>query len=300
MTEPTTRTSITAREGNAAALLLVGIQIAATATLRLGFGLPTGAALLITAVLTLVAAHLWLPGLLGALRAHGAFDRPQVSTVLGGFLLALLASRLAASGLQMISGETSKANLTFSTTNTTEALVIFIAGALLVPITEELAFRGLMLQGHLKHLRPAGAALTTGLLFGLSHGDPINGLPLALMGYVLARVALHTRRVTDTIAIHILNNAMAIGGLLLLSLLDPDLVNSALDKASGAATGSNPGLGAALLAAGVITAALSGRALPSREPPPEQERPQGVITPPLIMLVLYGSGSLLAAIFLIH
>ncbi|PST45562.1 CPBP family intramembrane metalloprotease domain-containing protein [Bifidobacterium callitrichos] len=80
---------------------------------------------------------------------------------------------------------------------------------LIGPIFEEVLFRGVLL----KELKPFGrnfAIVTSALLFGLFHGDVVQGAFAFLMGLLLGFVAMEYSLVW-AIAIHIFNNAILSG-----------------------------------------------------------------------------------------
>jgi sodium transport system permease protein len=82
--------------------------------------------------------------------------------------------------------------------------------AILPGVCEELAFRGVLLHGLSRHLRPVPLALVVGLIFGLFHVSLFRILPTAYLGVVLASVTLLTGSVLPAIAWHALSNATAL------------------------------------------------------------------------------------------
>ena len=79
--------------------------------------------------------------------------------------------------------------------------VIAVLTVVVVPVVEELFFRGLLLQslvrlfrGFGRRLGPALAVLSTGILFGLAHAEPVQLAGLALFGVVLSVMAYRTGR----------------------------------------------------------------------------------------------------------
>jgi membrane protease YdiL (CAAX protease family) len=93
---------------------------------------------------------------------------------------------------------------------------------LIAPIAEELFFRGFMF-GALRRLsvRVGGrdvatglAAVVTGLLFGLAHGgsaSPQYLVPLGLLGFILCLVRWGTGSLYPCMALHSVNNTIALG-----------------------------------------------------------------------------------------
>ena len=99
----------------------------------------------------------------------------------------------------------------------TDIAVIAFLTVVVVPIVEELTFRGLMLRGFLsafggagRTLGPALAVVATGVVFGLAHGEALEFLGLAAFGIVLAVLAYKTDRLGPSIFAHGTFNLMAI------------------------------------------------------------------------------------------
>jgi membrane protease YdiL (CAAX protease family) len=87
-------------------------------------------------------------------------------------------------------------------------LLLFVA--VMPGIFEELAFRGVLVHGLKKQLRPVALALTVGVVFGLFHVSLFRIFPTAWLGIVLTAVTLLTGSVLPAMAWHLLNNAIAI------------------------------------------------------------------------------------------
>lgn len=87
-------------------------------------------------------------------------------------------------------------------------LVLFIT---IIPgIFEELAFRGALLHGLKRRLRPLPLILAVGLIFGFFHVSLFRILPTAWLGMVLTAVTLLTGSIYPAMLWHALNNALAI------------------------------------------------------------------------------------------
>jgi len=91
------------------------------------------------------------------------------------------------------------------------ALVVIV-----VPVIEELFFRGLLLSsllaifaGNNRRVGPAVAIVTGGILFGLAHFEPLQLLGLASFGVVLCAIAYKVRRIGPTILAHATFNLVA-------------------------------------------------------------------------------------------
>jgi membrane protease YdiL (CAAX protease family) len=86
------------------------------------------------------------------------------------------------------------------------AFTLFLT-ALSPAICEEALFRGPILRG-LRTLFPAaGAAVVTGLLFGLYHGDVWRFVPVSILGALLSGIALAADSIVPAMAAHFVNNA---------------------------------------------------------------------------------------------
>ena len=79
--------------------------------------------------------------------------------------------------------------------------------ALSPAICEEALFRGPILRGLLSRFSPLGAALLTGILFGLFHGDVWRFVPSALLGVGLSAIALASDSIVPAMVAHFINNA---------------------------------------------------------------------------------------------
>ena len=87
----------------------------------------------------------------------------------------------------------------------------FVLTLLLVAVSpavcEEALFRGPILRGLLSRFSPLGAALLTGILFGLFHGDVWRFVPSALLGVGLSAIALASDSIVPAMVAHFINNA---------------------------------------------------------------------------------------------
>ena len=85
-------------------------------------------------------------------------------------------------------------------------LVFFVA--VMPAIFEEIAFRGLLLHGLRRRLRPAALVLVVGLAFGIFHGALFRLVPTAALGMMLAATTLLTGSIFPAMLWHCLNNAL--------------------------------------------------------------------------------------------
>ena len=87
---------------------------------------------------------------------------------------------------------------------------LFILVALLPAICEEMAFRGALLYGLRRRLRPAALALVVGGAFGFFHFAYFRLVPTAFLGVVLTSLALLTGSLVPGMLLHAGNNALAL------------------------------------------------------------------------------------------
>jgi len=99
----------------------------------------------------------------------------------------------------------------------TDIAIIAFLTVVVVPIVEELTFRGLVLRGFLagfagagRTLGPTLAIVATGVVFGLAHAEALEFLGLMAFGCVLALLAYKFDRLGPSIFAHGTFNLMAI------------------------------------------------------------------------------------------
>jgi sodium transport system permease protein len=80
--------------------------------------------------------------------------------------------------------------------------------SILPGICEEIAFRGTLLYGLRRKLRPVALALTVGVIFGLFHVTLFRILPAAFLGVMLTATALLTGSIFPGMVMHAGNNAL--------------------------------------------------------------------------------------------
>ena len=86
---------------------------------------------------------------------------------------------------------------------------IMLMLALTPGVVEEMAFRGLLLHGLHRRLRPLALILVVGLIFGLFHQALFRIIPTAYLGMVLTTVAVLSGSIFPCILLHAGNNAFA-------------------------------------------------------------------------------------------
>lgn len=148
---------------------------------------------------------------------------------------------------------------------------IWLAVAAMPAVTEELAFRGLVLSG-LAPLGRRAAPVVAGLLFALMHLSLLRLPALALLGITLSLAAQRTGSLLPGAMIHLTNNALSLGQYWLAVRVQGQPVPADLAVPAQALAFWLP-VGAAALAA--VPALL--RRLP---PAPDGEAPAGAGAPP--------------------
>lgn len=153
------------------------------------------------------------------------FRRPSISWLIGGAFLSamLLPIRLLVVflvlGIPTTETTPADAQLTVVDNWLWLALMVFLFTAVvLAPLTEELVFRAVLYGWMRRAGGMVGAALVSGILFGLAHLDVRMALANSIMGVVLALVYERSRSLWVPIAMHFVNNLIT-GGLLFIALV---------------------------------------------------------------------------------
>jgi membrane protease YdiL (CAAX protease family) len=89
-------------------------------------------------------------------------------------------------------------------------VMLGITVILAAPIAEETFFRGFMFGGLAKRLGFFWAALASGLLFSLPHGQPMMFVPITLIGVLFAWVYVYTGSLWTSIAAHLVWNLISL------------------------------------------------------------------------------------------
>lgn len=98
-------------------------------------------------------------------------------------------------------------NMVDSITGVNSSFVLLFAVIVVAPIGEELLFRGLIQSYGLKNFAPVLAIFLQGLIFGLYHGNIIQGIYAFFMGVVLGFVAYKLGSIIPAMVLHISVNA---------------------------------------------------------------------------------------------
>ena len=96
------------------------------------------------------------------------------------------------------------------TENMQYPLLMFIAGCILAPISEEIVFRGILVGGLLRmRQKPWVAIVCPALVFALSHGDYSLLVDHTVFGIICGWLYWRTKSLLPGILIHIINNSTA-------------------------------------------------------------------------------------------
>ena len=164
-------------------------------------------------VVVMLGLLLWIAAG-GPARELFALRRPRSWSRAAGLVLGVLVATLAvAAALEPILGAGEEQGLTpegWDSSRAPQFAASFVLIAFLVPIAEELTFRGLGYSLVEPRIGVLGAIAVTGLLFGLAHGL-LRGLPiLAAFGAALAWLRARTDSVLPAIVAHALFNGFAL------------------------------------------------------------------------------------------
>lgn len=97
----------------------------------------------------------------------------------------------------------------FTVTTLPELLTMLLSVVLIAPVTEEFAYRGVA-TAVMRRWGDWTAILFSGLLFGMAHYS-FQGLPVVLVGgFVMAFLYVRTRNIWISIAVHFMNNLIAV------------------------------------------------------------------------------------------
>ncbi len=195
--------------------------------IALGFGVDTGDTPAGVSIATIIAQDLCLVGaavLFARMvarptpRQFGLVRPRRVWAAVGWAVVALLAFGLFAQvWLHLIGQSDTKDSLPEDLgihSSTAAAVAIAILVCAVAPFVEELFFRGFIFGAMRNGLGLWGGAAVTGLLFGGAHvlGSPIAFLlPLAFFGFALCLLYARTRSLYPCMALHCVNNSLALG-----------------------------------------------------------------------------------------
>ncbi|WP_424949991.1 lysostaphin resistance A-like protein [Deinococcus sp.] len=204
-------------DGNRAALLLLVTQNVVTGMLVGLAGLPLGLSLALSFVATALLALIFLrPALTRLVQDSRWRTPPAIWTALGALGLGVVASRGILIFVQSVAPQSIGKIEQFNTAGW-DRLALLIAGGLLIPFAEEVAFRGLLMRGYERARGPLFAALASSLLFAAAHGVPAQIAAILPIAWVLAWAAQHSGSLWTGVIIHASNNFFSLLLALLLS-----------------------------------------------------------------------------------
>lgn len=90
-----------------------------------------------------------------------------------------------------------------------QGLGMLLVVGLLVPVAEELIFRGVLYRYLRGHWPVWAAVLVSSVIFGIAHGDVLTGISSALLGAVLALTFEYSDSLWTSIVVHIVNNSIS-------------------------------------------------------------------------------------------
>jgi membrane protease YdiL (CAAX protease family) len=137
---------------------------------------------------------------------------PAIAWVVGGLVVVLVGSDLYALVIHALNLHAQTNTDTLMQEAKTMPLTVIgaLAGSVFVaPLCEEIFFRGFLLGGLLRGMRPVVAVIVSALLFAIAHALIGSFAPLLLIGLVLAVVRWRTGSLWPGMAIHLCNNALA-------------------------------------------------------------------------------------------
>ena len=198
-----------------------GVDLSDGATLELmakelmdGTAMGVGLGITSTAF-TLAIAAVWLCRDVEWLRVLGRLrlgPTPAIDVTLAVFGMLALTTVLSQAILLLgvgQGGSIEKLRELFEAMTLTERAMMLPITAIAAGAAEELFFRGYCLTQLELSSGPVGAVVTSALLFGFIHFDPVHSAAAAAMGLFLGWCVLHSGSLWTSIAAHVVNNAAA-------------------------------------------------------------------------------------------
>lgn len=122
---------------------------------------------------------------------------------IGDYMTTILNSNFSIFGFR------TNASFSFETHTPIENIFYIISVAIIPPLGEEFAFRGILL-GKLRKYNDGFAILVSAVLFGMMHGNIVQ-IPFAfIVGLALGFIVVKTNSLLPTIIIHFINNFIAV------------------------------------------------------------------------------------------
>ncbi|MBB1080062.1 CPBP family intramembrane metalloprotease [Limosilactobacillus sp. STM2_1] len=145
----------------------------------------------------------------------------KIRWIIGGYLAIIVGMDILSFFNQLIYHQTETANnaaLGSMLGHSPIITVIFVFSAVILsPIAEELIFRGTLTNMFFRRGNIWPKAILSGIVFSTGHmsTNPISFIIYAYMGLILALVYLKTGDIRNSIAVHIINNSIAMYVLLM-------------------------------------------------------------------------------------
>jgi membrane protease YdiL (CAAX protease family) len=219
---------------------------------------------------------------------------PQFGVVLGTTLLAFFASRGVILFIGGVAPELLEAapqyEALLGTASPLDLALTFLGVAVLVPLYEELVFRGLALRAYGLVRTALFAALVTSFLFAVVHVLPMQVLPILPLGFILARAVQSRGSFWTAFLVHSFNNALAVG--LLIYVLSQGLDLEAL---AGAQDEVTVGMGLVGLAVAALCLFIAVRWL--RVPKTAPPAPGPILSGSLALVLLFSLVPLVGLLF---
>lgn len=177
---------------------------------------PAGRALLarhalLTFSLSLAAVLLIVRGRVRSLLAPGTWGWQRMLAAAAGATLVLqLVFALAVWALSAESADPATTELVRAVSASYGLPVSLFLVALLVPVLEEIVFRGVLLSAFARHLSPRWANWVQAGLFGLAHAHPVVTPYSFAIGLVTGWMTRRTGSLRPAVLLHVVNNAVAV------------------------------------------------------------------------------------------
>ncbi len=128
----------------------------------------------------------------------------------GGFIVAFIAAAVVGFPIEQLFGvDPTQQAISQSATQPGLFPIVFLSGAIIAPIAEEIMFRGYMYKAFRDRFKPGYAIFLSAALFSVIHLEWRAALSLFVIGIVLAYVYEKTGNLLAPITLHILNNSVA-------------------------------------------------------------------------------------------
>ncbi len=89
------------------------------------------------------------------------------------------------------------------------SFVVLLLTIIIAPVTEELIFRGVILYRARQHVTFMGANLLQAILFGIYHGNLVQGIYAGILGFLLGVIMNKYKSIAAPIFLHIVINGSA-------------------------------------------------------------------------------------------